>query len=61
MVDRRVFTNVISHLFERLQLSFANQIEFADEIVKVFVAGVDVSFCADRNKSVKVMDVHLHL
>lgn len=36
-----------------------NQTEFIDEVVKVFVASVDMSFSTDTDDAVKVMDINM--
>lgn len=37
-----------------------NQTKLADEVVKVLVAGVDVSFCTHADDAVKMVDVDMH-
>ena len=42
---------------QRLELSFINERIFGDEEIEMLVASVNVSFCADGDQLVKVMDV----
>lgn len=55
--DGRILANVGRHLLERFELAFAHQIKLADEVVEMFVAGIDVGLGANGHQSVEVMDV----
>lgn len=45
---------------QRLQFRVINEAELWDEVVVVFVAGVDVGLSAHAADAVKVMDVYMH-
>ncbi len=45
---------------KRLQLRVVNEAELRDEVVVVFVAGVDVGLSSHTTDHVKVMDVHMY-
>lgn len=47
----------LGHPYQRLQLPMVDQAELPDEVVKVLVAGVDVSLGTHVDDAVKVMDV----
>lgn len=49
--------NPFCHFLQRFQLSLVDQTELTDEVVKVLVAGVDVSFCTHADDAVKMVDV----
>lgn len=59
-VRLRLMTHPRGHLFQRLKLLVGHQIELVDEVIEVFVAGVDVSFSAYGDHSVKVMNVDVY-
>lgn len=48
----------LSH--QRLQLWLVDEGELRDEVIIVFVAGVDVSFCPHTANDVKVMNVDVY-
>lgn len=45
------------HLFQGLQLLAVYEVHLCDEVIEVFVAGIDVSLCTHHNDAVKVVDV----
>ncbi len=45
---------------KRLQLRVVDEAELRDEVVVVFIAGVDVGFSSHTTDHVKVMDVHVY-
>lgn len=47
------------HPYQRLQLPVVNEAKLPDEIVKVLVAGVDVSLSTHVDDAVKVVDVDM--
>lgn len=48
----------VSH--QRLQLFAVYQVEFSGKVVKVLVAGVDVSFSSHQQDPIEMMDVNVH-
>lgn len=52
--------DLLSHFFQRHQLRVVNEAELRDEVVVVFVTGVDVSLSSYTADHVKVMDVYVH-
>lgn len=53
-------TDLLCHFFKRLQLRVVDEAELRDEVVVVFVAGVDVGLSSHTTDHVKVMDVHVY-
>lgn len=51
--------NSFCHFFQRLQLPVVNKAELPDEVVKVLVAGVDMSLSTHVDDAVKVVDVDM--
>lgn len=45
---------------QRLQLFAVYQVEFSGKVVKVLVAGVDVSFSSHQQDPIEMMDVDVH-
>lgn len=45
---------------QRLQLRVVDEVELWDEVVVVFVAGVDVGLCTHAADAVEVVDVNVH-
>ena len=48
------------HVLQRSELLLIDQIELGDEVVEVFVAGVDVGLGADAHDPVEVMNVDVN-
>lgn len=53
-----VLTPLRSH--QRLQFRVFDDAELRDEVIVVFVAGIDVGLSSHTADAVKVMDVHVH-
>lgn len=56
----RVVAYPFRHLRQRFQLLGADQFKFGDKVVKVLVAGVNMSLGADWHNPVKVVYVNMN-
>lgn len=50
---------LLGNTYQGLQLLAVYEVHLCDEVIEVFVAGVDVGLCTHHNDSVEVVDVDM--